>query len=120
MAGPEGETSPAMLGLFIVLRSLAVRAICRSRDDLVIENLALRQQVAVLERERPQPAFDDTDRTLWVALHAAWPRWVGHLVIVQADTGQSDTGSDSAAIGRGCPSSRPVLGGLVSTSRSAA
>ncbi len=42
---------PAMLRLFFVLLSLAVRAICRSRDDLAIENLALRQQVAALKKE---------------------------------------------------------------------
>jgi len=35
---------------------------CLSRDNLVIENLALRQQIAALKKERLQPALDDADR----------------------------------------------------------
>ena len=45
-----------MLRLFIVLVSLrvhAVRTVCRSYADLVLEILALQQQVAVLKKERP-------------------------------------------------------------------
>ena len=45
-----------MFRLLIFLVSLGaqgVRAICRRRADLVIENLALRQQVAALKMERP-------------------------------------------------------------------
>jgi len=30
-----------------------IRAMSRSRDNLVIENLALRQQIAALKKERP-------------------------------------------------------------------
>jgi len=59
---------------------------CLSRDNLVIENLALRQQIAALKKERPQPALDDADRGFCVALRTAWPRWANHLVILQADT----------------------------------
>ena len=41
---------------------------CCRRADLVLENLALRQQVAVLKKHRPRPTLGDTDRTFWVAL----------------------------------------------------
>jgi hypothetical protein len=78
-----------MARLLVFLVSLgvrALRAICRSRADLVIENLALHQQVAALIKQRPRPALDDADRAFWVALRAAWPRWVNGLVIVKADT----------------------------------
>ena len=78
-----------MLRLLIFLFSLGVRAIramCRSRDSLVIENLALRQQIAALKKNRPRPALDQADRAFWVALRIAWPSWASHLVIVQADT----------------------------------
>ena len=47
-----------MLRVLIFLVSLgarAIRAMCRCRADLVIENLALRQQVTVLKKERPRP-----------------------------------------------------------------
>ncbi len=48
-----------MLRVLIFLVSLgarALRAMCRRRADLVIENLALRQQVTALKKERPHPA----------------------------------------------------------------
>lgn len=35
---------------------------------LVMENLALRQQVTVLKKEWPRPVLDDADRAFWVAL----------------------------------------------------
>lgn len=78
-----------MARLFIFLVSLGVRApqaICSSRADLVVENLAPQHQVAALTKERPRPALDDADRALWVALRSSWPRWVSRLVIVHADT----------------------------------
>ena len=59
---------------------------CRRRADLVLENLALRQQVTALKKERPRPALDDTDRAFWVALRDSWPGWANRLVLVQADT----------------------------------
>ncbi len=52
-----------MLRVLIFLVSLsarAIRAICRRRADLVIENLALRQQVTALKKERPRPPLEDT------------------------------------------------------------
>ena len=36
----------------------------------MIENLALRQQVTALKKERPRSPLEDTDRTFWVALRA--------------------------------------------------
>ena len=58
--------SVAMLRLLMFLMTLSVRvlrAIFRSREELLIENLALRQQVAALKKERPRPMLDDLDRT---------------------------------------------------------
>jgi len=60
-----------MLHVLIFLVSLgprALRAMGRRRADLVIENLALRQQVATLKKERPRAPLDDADRAFWVAL----------------------------------------------------
>ena len=78
-----------MLRVLIFLVSLgarAIRAMCRCRADLVIENLALRQQVTALKKERPRPPLEDTDRAFWVALRSSWPAWASRLVIVNADT----------------------------------
>ena len=78
-----------MLRVLISLVSLgarAIRAMCRRRADLVIENLALRQQLTALKKERPRPPLEDTDRAFWVALRSSWPAWASRLVIVNADT----------------------------------
>ncbi len=78
-----------MLRVLIFLVSLGVRALramCRRRADLVIENLALRQQVTALKKERPRPRLDDDDRAFWVALRSSWPAWASRLLIVNADT----------------------------------
>jgi hypothetical protein len=44
-----------------------VRSVC-SRRNLLLENLALRQQLAVLKRSHPQLRFTVSDKLLWVML----------------------------------------------------
>jgi len=39
-----------------------VRTLLADKAELALENLALRQQVAALKRERPHPRLDDLDR----------------------------------------------------------
>ena len=58
--------------------------------DLVMENLALRQQVAAIKKERPRPALDDLDRGFWVALRASWPSWASRYgaTITQGEGGR--------------------------------
>ncbi len=70
----------------VTLSFHALRAIFRTREELLIENLALRQQVAALKKERSRPVRDDVDRAFWVALRAAWPGWATRLVIGTPDT----------------------------------
>lgn len=60
-----------MLRLFRLLFVLFVRSV-RSRRDLLLENLALRQQLAVLKQRHPQPRFAAPDKLFWVTL-----RWLG-------------------------------------------
>jgi hypothetical protein len=43
---------------------LLARSFC-SRRDLLIENLALRQQLAVLKRKHPRPKLLAVDRIFW-------------------------------------------------------
>ena len=58
----------------------------RTRRNLLLENLALRQQLSVLARHRPRPRFPNADRFLWVLLRRSWPRWQRALILVQPDT----------------------------------
>ncbi len=46
----------------------ALRAALRTRTDLTLENLALRQQLALLRRRSKRPQFGRLDRLLWVWL----------------------------------------------------
>jgi transposase InsO family protein len=70
----------------LVLGVHTLRVLFRTREDLLIENLALRQQVIALKKKRPRPLLDDMDRAFWVALRAAWPGWANRLFIVNPDT----------------------------------
>jgi hypothetical protein len=47
----------------------------RSRQSLLIENLALRQQLAVFKRQRRRPRLTATDRLFWLLLHRFWCSW---------------------------------------------
>ncbi len=78
-----------MLRLFLLIATVvlqALRSALRSRSDLVLENIALRQQVGVLVLKRPRPRLDDADRTFWVAMRDAWRSWARVLVIVEPET----------------------------------
>src|SRR5262245_40192357 len=54
--------------------------------QLALENLALRQQLAVYKRMVPRPRLRTTDRLLWVGLARVWTGWRRALVIVSPDT----------------------------------
>ncbi len=58
----------------------------RSRHHLLLEKLALRQQLSVLARHRPRPRFSSADRYLWVVLRRFWPRWQRALILVRPET----------------------------------
>jgi len=50
-------------------------SLLRTRGSLALENLALRQQLLVLERTNPKPAFNALDRLFWVVLSRVWSGW---------------------------------------------
>ena len=61
-------------------------ALFRSRYNLGIEILALRQQLGVLHRKHPRPRLRIQDRIFWVLLRRLWPAWRNVLVIVKPET----------------------------------
>jgi transposase InsO family protein len=63
-----------------------IRAAIRSRSDLVIENIALRQQLAVFKAEKPRPRLTSLDRAFWVLLRRVWRNWSEALIIVKPET----------------------------------
>jgi putative transposase len=77
--------SMVMQRLLSFLPVLATRFF-RSRRDLLLENLALRQQLAVLKVRHPQPRFAASDKLFWVMLCRLWPGWKQALILVQPET----------------------------------
>src|SRR5258708_29687438 len=71
-----------MQRLLSLLSVLATRFF-RSRRDLLLENLALRQQLAVLKVRHPQPRFAASDKLFWVVVCRLWPGWKQALILVQ-------------------------------------
>jgi transposase InsO family protein len=74
-----------MLRTLKLLLVLFVHSV-RSRSDLLLENLALRQQIAVLKQRHPQPRFAAPDKLFWVILRRLWPGWKKALILVQPET----------------------------------
>ena len=65
---------------------LFLRAMLVPKAKLAIENLALRQQVAVLRRSVKRPKLRSRDRIFWVWLSRIWSHWSSALVMVQPET----------------------------------
>jgi len=59
----------------------------RTRTALLLEAIALRHQIAVLERSGTRrPCFRPWDRLFWILFSRWWPHWRDSLIIVQPDT----------------------------------
>src|SRR5262249_60048298 len=63
-----------------------IRSLIAPRTSLVAENLALRQQLAVLNRKIHRPQLRRRDRFFWVILSQLWKNWREGLIIVKPDT----------------------------------
>jgi Integrase core domain len=70
--------------LGIVLGTL--RSAGRTHRDLALENLALRQQLAVWKSRQPRPRLTEMDRIFWVFLSRVWTSWRHSLHVVRPET----------------------------------
>ena len=70
-----------VIGLWTFLRALLFGSAA-----IALENLALRHQLAVLQRSVGGPRPARWDRALWVWLSRRWTGWRSSLVIVQPAT----------------------------------
>ena len=78
-----------LAGLMLRPRSASLRLLPRRpppRADLVIENLALRQQLAVLAHTGRRGRVTGANRLFWVTLRRLWTRWSDVLVFVKPET----------------------------------
>jgi len=58
----------------------------RGRQELAMENIALRQQLAVLERTAKRPRFTDGDRLFWIVYSKVVASWQQVLLIARPRT----------------------------------
>src|SRR5450631_1564609 len=74
--------------MFVRLRHLLgwVVSVFRSREELLLENLALRQQLLALHSKRPRPRLSSVDRLFWVVLRKFWISWKRSLILVTPET----------------------------------
>jgi hypothetical protein len=59
-----------------------IRVLFKSKKDLLLENLALRQQLVKYQARNIKPKLTDFDRSFWVALKQVWAKWFDSLIIV--------------------------------------
>jgi putative transposase len=74
-----------MLSSLRLLLCLVVRLFCSQRN-LLLENIALRQQLLTLKRKNPKPRLSHFDRLFWVIARQVWSAWKQALVIVTPQT----------------------------------
>ena len=75
--------------MYAVLTSVlaGVFSAFRARASLQFEILALRHQLAILQRTKKRRVpLRAEDRLLWVAVYRLWPEWRKALVLVKPDT----------------------------------
>jgi hypothetical protein len=59
-----------------------VVAAFRSREDLILENLALRQQLLALHAKQPRRRLTTIHNLFWVGLRRLWAQWKKPLILV--------------------------------------
>jgi putative transposase len=74
-----------MFHIFRLLLTTIFRAF-RSRRELLLENLVLRQQLAVLKRKHPRSHVPSFDKLFCVLVRQFWSSWKQHLILVIPDT----------------------------------
>jgi hypothetical protein len=74
---PTFEPSGKILAMIPLLRHFVgwLVAAFRSREDLILENLALRQQLLALHGKRPRRRLGSLAKVFWVALRKLWSGW---------------------------------------------
>jgi putative transposase len=71
-----------MMAGMIPLILTGLLGVLRTRRALVLENLALRHQLAVLQRSAPRLRLRRSDRLFWVLLSRLWSGWSDGVSIV--------------------------------------
>jgi len=71
-----------------LIRVLFASILClfRTHRSLLLENLVLRQQLAVLKRKHPRPRLEVLDKLFWILARRLWSGWRQALIVVNPET----------------------------------
>ncbi len=75
-----------MRKMLILLLVALLHRLDRALAASYFEGLAVRQQLAVLNRKTPRPRLHPSDRWFWVLISSFWPDWRDALAIVKPAT----------------------------------
>ena len=64
----------------------AILRLFRTRRRLLLENLALRQQLLAMKRRYPRPRLAALDKLFWVVARRFWSEWKQALMVVSPET----------------------------------
>ena len=71
---------------WLVILAQGLRSALKSRQDLALENIALRQQLAILKHKCPRPRLTSGDRFFWILISRMWSDWQNVIHVVQPST----------------------------------
>jgi hypothetical protein len=80
-----------MVALIMSLRHLLGWAVSAfsSRENLILENLALRQQILALHAKRPRRRLRALHKLFWVVLRRLWSGWEGLWFVKTSRAGKN-------------------------------
>lgn len=64
----------------------AILRLFRARRSLLLENVALRQQLVALKRRHPRPRLAVFEKIFWVLAQRFWSEWKRALIVVTPET----------------------------------
>jgi len=81
----ESSSRSRMLDLILALLA-AARSSFKPQRELALENLALRQQLAILKRNTNRPRLTWIDRAFWATRCRVFAEWRQSLIIAKPET----------------------------------
>ncbi|MGA8437058.1 MAG: hypothetical protein WB762_00500 [Candidatus Sulfotelmatobacter sp.] len=84
---------------------------------LYLENLALRQQLSIYQRQQKRPRLSGGDSWFWMTVSVMWKNWRQALHMAHPDPVVRGPRERFRGIGEGCPGNREELGGRRSSAR---
>jgi hypothetical protein len=71
---------------FVSLCFRTVVRLFRARRSLLIENLALRRQLAAIKRRHPRSQLGLLDKLFWVVIRQFWSPWKKTLIVITPES----------------------------------